>query len=165
MSMIGGPKSASRPSVNSYRSVSTESQQKEAGWKRSPQNIQEALSNNPVLRSLQGESGFDGVSRTGSAQAGALQGAERPRPEEMISRLTDAIQQLVSTLETSLAQQAGSTDASSEAASDTSGTQQASATDGTDATEDAASTDESQSPIEQLLESLKQVLGMLQQFQ
>ncbi|WP_224364771.1 hypothetical protein [Hyalangium versicolor] len=162
MSTIGGSRFPSGSSVNFNRSTSTEAKTSDASWKQTSQATPEALSNNPAMRSFRGESGFEGVGGPGAAQ---VDGPRGPGPREQLEQLGQAIQELISTLETALSQQAGETDASGSTADASTSTDEASAASGTEATEDAASAEESEDPLQKILDTLKQLLGMIDQLQ
>ncbi|RKH33688.1 hypothetical protein, partial [Corallococcus llansteffanensis] len=63
-----------------------------------------ALSQNPIIRSLAGESGFDGVGKSGSAQK---VGAQDGTKQAGLQQLVDTLKQLVKVLETLTGQKAG----------------------------------------------------------
>ncbi|NMO14650.1 hypothetical protein HPC49_09320 [Pyxidicoccus fallax] len=96
------------PSLASFRSIGSEMKAGEAGklpGQETAENALKALSQNPILRSLLGESAFEGVKGAGKAEkAGA---AGQAKPEEALSKILDTLKQLVSVLQTLAGQKPG----------------------------------------------------------
>lgn len=106
--MSGISQLSAGPSLASFRSIGSGFKAPEAGklpGQETAESALKALSQNPVLRSLLGESAFDSVSGKGKAEkAGA---SEKANPQEALQKILDTLQQLVSVLKSLAGQKAG----------------------------------------------------------
>ncbi|WP_163995001.1 hypothetical protein [Pyxidicoccus caerfyrddinensis] len=103
--MSGISKLSAGPSLASFRSIGSTPEAGKIPGMETAQTALKALSQNPILRSLLGESAFEGVSGKGKAeQAGA---SEKANPQEALQKILDTLQQLVSVLKTLAGEKAG----------------------------------------------------------
>jgi hypothetical protein len=129
-----------------------------------------ALSQNPIVRSLLGESAFDGVQ--GAGKTG--QAAQASNPQEMLQKVLDTLKQLVSVLETLSGQKTGGEGGQKAGCGEggqkagcgegAKGGQQAGGAQGAQGAQ-GAEAEESQDPIQKLLKMLEQIMQAISQLQ
>jgi hypothetical protein len=125
-----------------------------------------ALSQNPIVRSLLGESAFEGVQ--GAGKTG--QAAQAGNPQELLQKVLDTLKQLVSVLETLSgkkagegAQQAGGAEGA-QGAQAPQGGQQAGGAEGAQGAQ-GPEAEEEKDPIKKLLKVLEQIMQAISQLQ
>lgn len=120
-----------------------------------------ALSQNPIVRSLLGESAFDGVQ--GAGKTG--QAAQAGNPQELLQKVLDTLKQLVSVLETLSGQKAGGEGGQKAGCGEgAKGGQQAGGAQGAQGAQ-GAEAEEAQDPISKLLKMLEQIMQAISQLQ
>ncbi|MCP3139305.1 hypothetical protein [Pyxidicoccus xibeiensis] len=106
--MSGISKLSAGPSLASFRSIGSDFKPPELGavpGQQTADNALKALSQNPLLRSLLGESSFDAA--TGTTKADKANASAKARPEEALKQILDTLKQLVSVLKSLAGQKPG----------------------------------------------------------
>ncbi|MCY1019685.1 hypothetical protein [Pyxidicoccus sp. MSG2] len=179
--MSGISKLSAGPSLASFRSIGSTPEAGKIPGMETAQTALKALSQNPILRSLLGESAFEGVSGKGKAEkAGA---AEKANPQEALQKILETLEQLVNALKTLAgekggeAEQAGGPEGAQQAggaqqpggAQQAGGAQQPGGAEGAQQAGGAegaggiAEDEDEKDPIKKLLKTLQQMVQMIGQ--
>lgn len=178
--MIGATRPSTGFSITSRPTTSTEpTRSPDISHNKGVNGALQSLSNNPILRSLLGESGFEGVKGKGKGKAERAEKTEG-KSAEKLDKLIEVIQQLVSALQSILGkqqpgqptggEQSGGTPPAGGAApaggtppaGDSQSTSPTGEAQGTEGTQQAAPA-EQENPLEKILQVLQQILQTLQQ--